>query len=363
MRLLRAYLTLGTLGTIASIVGIVGGGLAIANSLGGSGGSVTGGGSGPPFYSPGGLQAADTEWQNFLGALGPSVAGAASATEPNIANSYYNMLGIPTAPLQTAANEAGAYQANMAGQADQFHNLMSNQYGVNTGAAGNLMGAGNALWNTAQDPQNALFNKLLGQTTDASRAATSARGIGMSPEAAGIENQDVQNMLINWQNQQLGRQAQGLQGMTGAYQQAGAQGQAGMQDLIGSQTMSALAPQLLQQSAQTPYNTAMSIAQEPMNASNQFSQAMQGDIWGPMSNMMNLMIPYMNFGSGQQQNAFNQGQTNLNNLTSGLSTIGSQFGPNSPFAGMFNTNFSTTPPNFGPSSTSGQDSGYGFGGG
>ncbi|MHB8815839.1 MAG: hypothetical protein ACYDAE_21615, partial [Steroidobacteraceae bacterium] len=284
-------------------------------------------------YSPTGLAGADTNWQTLMTDLMANMVGPGTATNQvsgQLSPAYLQELATISGPYgsaqQVAANQAGAYYGNMASQADQFHNIMTGQALTNYGNEAALTGAGNALWNTAQDPQNALRNRMQQQVTDASRASTSARGIGMSPEAAGIENQDVSRFLQDWQNQQLQRQALGLQGMTGAYKGAGEQGQAGGTNLSGAQAMSALAPQLLQQSASVPYQAQMAVPQNIMNASDKYIQSQQADQWGPLANLMSMFIPYMNYGAGAQANAFNAGQANLSNLTSLLGMFGGQGG-------------------------------------
>jgi hypothetical protein len=295
----------------------------------GFGGGSGGGGSAFTPYSPTGLGGADQMWQTMMTDLAANMIGPGTATQQvsgQLSPAYLQELATITGPYgqaqQVAANQAGGYLGNMASQADAFHNIMANQAMQNYGAEGQLLGAGGQLWNTALDPQNALRDRLQQQVTDASRASTSARGIGMSPEAAGIENQDVSRFLQDWQNQQLQRQALGLQGMTGAFRGAGEQGQAGGANLTGSQAMSALAPQLLQQSASVPYQAQMAVPQNIIGASDQYISSQQQDQWQPFMNMMNMMIPYMNYGAGAQSNAFNAGQANLSNLVSGLGMLG-----------------------------------------
>jgi hypothetical protein len=95
--------------------------------------------------------------------------------------------------------------------------------------AGNLQGAGNAVLNTAFDPQNALYNQLFQQNTDQTRAGLEARGLDTSATGQGIENDSNQRFNIAWQNAQLGRQAQGLSSTEGAY----GQGQSGLQAAYG----------------------------------------------------------------------------------------------------------------------------------
>jgi hypothetical protein len=79
-----------------------------------------------------------------------------------------------------------------------------------------LIDAGNQTYNTALDPRGELYGRTAQQVQDQSRAATSARGVGMSPYSAGVENDAMRNFNIDWQNAQLGRQATGVGAMTGA---------------------------------------------------------------------------------------------------------------------------------------------------
>jgi hypothetical protein len=95
---------------------------------------------------------------------------------------------------------AGGFQAG-AGQAGQ----------MGMGAATNMFGAGGALYNTAFDPQQDLYNRTLAQITSGARAGSAARGLADTPWGAGVENQATRDFNIDWQNQQLQRQMQGGQ--------------------------------------------------------------------------------------------------------------------------------------------------------
>jgi hypothetical protein len=204
----------------------------------------------------------------------------------------------------------------LAGMTPQMMQTLMGQAGTAQGAQQNLMGAGNQLWNTAQDPQNALRNQMQQQVTDASRAGSSARGIGMGAQGAGLENQDVSNFLMNWQNQQLGRQAQGLQGMTGAYNQAGQQGNAVGQNLAGAMNMGALGPQFLQQGAQYPFDIA-----------NMYGGGMNANFYNPMLQGMQGAQNYMNTGVPASGYSFAAGQTGLRNATNALQGLGQLYQP------------------------------------
>lgn len=312
-----------SLATVGAIVGIGSGinSLTGGSLFGGGGGGGSSGGGSPYQYIPSGQQSSDQTWQQLLQQLTGAGGGAASAISPQIMQAYQSLQGLDPSGYQDAANRAGGYYGNLAGNEDAMHNILSNQAGVNQQAQQSLMGAGNQLYQTSLDPQNALRNQLQQQVTDASRAGTSARGIGVSGNAAGIENQDVSSFLTNWNNQQLQRQATGLQGMTGAYQQAGQQGQNVGTNLTGAAGLGTMAAGNILQSGQLPYSTQMSTGTDPFNFANLFSGA-QGGANNQLSGIMSQIIPYLNFGSGATNNAFGQQQTGLNNLTTGLGQLG-----------------------------------------
>ncbi len=79
-----------------------------------------------------------------------------------------------------------------------------------------LWQAGQNTYNTSLDPQGALYGGTAQRVQDQTRAGEAARGITMSPYGAGLENDAMRNFNIDWQNQQLGRQAQGTQAFAGA---------------------------------------------------------------------------------------------------------------------------------------------------
>ena len=74
---------------------------------------------------------------------------------------------------------------------------------------------------------------------------------------AGNENQALSNFDINWQNQQLGRQSQGLQGLESAYQGAGQQANQVGQNLTGAMDFYGMAPQYLNASTSYPMQAAL----------------------------------------------------------------------------------------------------------
>ncbi len=281
-----------SLATVAAVVGIGAG----INSL--TGGSLTGGSGsgGSATYVPTGLGQADTTFQQFLQSLGKNVGSESSTVQPGLQSGY-------------AATQPGGQFGNLGSMLANFAQLLGQGGQTAQQNAGALTGAGNQVFQTALDPQNQLRSQLQQQVTDASRAGTSARGIGMSPEAAGIENQDVSNFLINWQNQQLQRQLSGLQGMGGAYNAAATQGSQAGQDFAGSSGL---------------YNTASLL---PFQYANAFTGSQQPINQG-FGQILSQIIPYLNSGQGATGQAFQQQQTGLNSLTSGLGQLGKIFSSN-----------------------------------
>ncbi len=126
------------------------------------------------------------------------------------------------------------------------------------GQGGNLYGGANAIMQTGFDPQHQLYDRTATQTQQQQRAGQAARGVLSSPYGAGLENDAMKNFNIDWQNQQLQRQA--LAGNT-------ASGMSGM----GAQLQGA-APGMYAQSAAMPYNAYNQMGQNQMNIMGQMGQ-------------------------------------------------------------------------------------------
>ena len=187
--------------------------------------------------------------------------------------------------------------------------------------AQNLQGGANSIMNTAFDPQNALYAQLLNQNQNQANVQNSMSGVGTTPYGAGVADQSNQNFNINWQNQQLGRQATGLQGAESAYGAAQPLGNAGQSALV--------------QSAMLPYATTAAGA-----GAN--TQALQGGIGATTSASQPTiqdLLAYLN--TGNQANAtYNAGQIGGTNATTaqqsaGFGQLGNVLGAGFGLAGMF----------------------------
>lgn len=272
---------------------------------------------------------------------------------------------------QSQAATQGLY--NQAGQSNQqYQNLMNYQQGQLGNiqqSQGNLYGAGNQVLQTSQDPQSALYNRTASQLTDQTRAAEYARGIQSSPLGASVESNALGNFNIDWQNQQLARQSQGLSAAQGAYGSAQGLGnsytntQAGLQagqnqqyagltsaaqqnalnyvGAIGSSN--AQSQQNINAANQGFFNTGNQGAQATYGAGqaglgayqqnygnqSQALQNYQGANQGYLSGLNQLQsndLGYLNFGQGAQNQAFNQGQTQYQNQNQAIGQISGPIG-------------------------------------
>lgn len=169
------------------------------------------------------------------GVTGGSTAPVGGSSSPPISSTVPTAQptgSIPNGPnpaLQQPPTGASATQVqnpwNIAAQGSAINagTAAAGQGAANIGQAANMrtaantgVGAGNQVLNTAFDPQNALYDRTAQQLQDQVRVGEAARGITSSPYGADLENQAMSNFNIDWQNNQLGRQTQGL----GAYNTA-----------------------------------------------------------------------------------------------------------------------------------------------
>lgn len=185
-------------------------------------------------YNPalGGVQQTSTYTSGGGGVAGGGVPQAPSqpvvppiATPPTLSKPAKPVAGQPIGQQQLTTNPWSTSLINSA----QSAGVNAGQQGAgNIGAANQLRSSTGQMLNTAFDPQNALYNRTLQQVQDQQRVGQAARGITMSPYGAGLENQALSNFNIDWQNNQLGRQTQGLQSAGQSYGQAGNVGQQGI---------------------------------------------------------------------------------------------------------------------------------------
>ena len=143
----------------------------------------------------------------------PQAAGGAMGNIKNLQKTYGG-LGAHLLP-QAQATTQNLYNNPFAGMAlggAQMAAPMGMQAaGAQYGAGMGLIPGASQIMQTGFDPQQALYNRTLQQIQDQVRAGNMAAGVGTTPYGAGIESQAMQNFNIDWQNQQLARQAQAAQ--------------------------------------------------------------------------------------------------------------------------------------------------------
>ncbi len=249
------------------------------------------------------------------------------------------------------------------------------------GLAGRLGGAVPGLLDSGFDPRAALFNRTEGRLMDQTNAINAMSGVGNTPYGASVASNAMGNFDIDWQNQQLARQAQatgaagqaantagGLYGAapglaassaglpSGAYtnnigqllqamgqrNQAGLQGAAGYNSILGSSgqglnqannlNLSGVGAQ--QQYGAAPYNTQAGIGANSLSGLTNLTQLGNNQFALPNQEIGNLM-QYMGLGQNASQISGQLGQMGFNQTAQGLG--GALSGANTLFGqgGMF----------------------------
>lgn len=259
---------------------------------------VTGGltgnqqGAGPQMYVPTGLGGADTQFQDWMRQIGSNLSGMQQFGNFWPGAALQDMLNLDPNMLSRAGIQAGNLYQGLIPQAQNVSNSLS--------------GMGDALWQAGADPRGDLYRRTAQQVQDQSRAATSARGIGMSGEAAGIENQNMRNFNMDWQSQQLARMLQAGGAAGNLYQ--------------GALGANALTPGYAMQSGAVPWGAISTAAGYPLQAMSQYLPiiAAMNQQYGAG---MDKLIPYMNYGAGATNSAFGQQQAGLGNTVGALGDL------------------------------------------
>ena len=198
-----------SMATTAAVVGIAGTAYNMINGSNSGGGASAGSMGGMSPFVPGSADMflANSQLRNEQADLYGQSQDLNSTLSPILQNSLTQELGIDQTPLINAGIQEGQQYTGLANLSSYLSGLFANQGAGDLSQQQALRGAGNSIYQTAFDPQQALFNQLTQQTTDQTRAADSARGLAMSPYSVGNESQALSNFDINWQNQQLQRSA------------------------------------------------------------------------------------------------------------------------------------------------------------
>jgi len=326
---------------ISAIAGPVLGSIA-GNVVGGimGGGDSQYSGGGLPAYQPTWQSGADTAWQQAYGQNQNIVNQAYAGANPLYQQSLQQQNAINYDPYLQAYGQAGNYYGQGANVAGQQAGAYGQQAALSSQQQQNLYNAGNQVYQTALDPQNALFQQTQQQLTEQVNAGQAMRGLGNSAVGGAEYNQAMQNFDIAWQNQQLARQAQGLGAMAQGSQAGGAQGQLTGANLAAQAGAYGTAGGYQQQAGQVPLSAQQYAAQQPGVVGTQYAQQMAG-LQGLNATNMNQAQAYMGMGQAASMNAYNQyaGQQAVNTANNAANAqLGYQIGSNPAVGNWLNTN-------------------------
>lgn len=303
-----------------------------------------GGGGGASYYVPGGLSATDTGWRDAFINYQNLVGQGQSSALPAYQQAYQQSQAINYNPYLQAAQQAGQTYTGLGDTAMQQSGMYGQAAQTALGQQQAMYGAGNQILNTAFDPQSSLYNRTAQQLTDQVNAGQALRGLGTSAVGGQEYNQAMSNFNIDWQNQQLARQAQGISSAVGANQAGVQQGNLMGQNLVGQLGAGEQGAGYYLQGAQTPLTAQQTVANMPATNASQYLTNL-GNVEQGYSNLMGQAIPYMNYGQGAQQaNYTNQSNQNAANAQLGTNLVGAV--TNTPwYKSLWNSDTSNYNPN------------------
>lgn len=208
---------------------------------------MCGGGSKPPAaYTPKWQSGADSTLSGNLGSQSSQASGISNYALPQLQTQTSNVINDPNqaSAMATAGSASTMGQAagqQQMGQAQNLYNLSSS-----------LTPMAQQIYQTAFDPQGALYAQQLQQSQDAQNAMAAMYGVASSPYGAGLAAQNTNNFNIDWQNAQLGRQVQGAGAIQGLDSLSGSlAGQGAQLQNVGLNTYT--------QAGMLPYQTSQGI--------------------------------------------------------------------------------------------------------
>ena len=314
---------------IGPAISLVGGQLLGGSSPSGGGASGSG-----PIYTPTNMAGADQGWQQAFNGSQGIAQGNQGQTSPYFQQSLSQMEGMNYQPYLNAANQAGGMYGQAAGMAQGQAQGYGQQAQTALGQQGAMYGAGNQVMQTAFDPQNALFAQTQQQLGDQVNAGQAARGLGNSAEGASEYNNAMSNFDINWQNNQLSRQTQGISAMSTANAAGVQQGNLYGQDQGAALGAMSQGAGYMGQSGSVPMQAQQYAAQQPGAAANTYQQQMLGQqqLYG---NVQTGALPYMGLGQNAQTGNYSAVSAQNAQMAQGLGQLGTAaFGQN----GYFNSN-------------------------
>lgn len=247
--------------------------------------------------------------EGIQGAAMGALEGGQQAAQQVLANPY-------TGQAQAGANQAGG-MLGATGQ-DQFN--LGRQFSGQVAAG---LPAASQILNTAFDPQNALYDQTLQRTMDQIGTLMARTGTTDSGTGLAYGGDVLRDFNIDWQNRQLGRQLEGLQGYTAGMTGAG-------QNLGTGTNLQATGAQNVAAGGAMPYQTYRDIGTGTLDTLGQLANLARttagttsaaGDLqlggnmagYDAFTNNLNNQLGFAD--------AYSGGVNNLSNIYGGLSNV------------------------------------------
>ena len=280
------------------MVGLIGAGATLAGGLMGAFG-----GSNPVPQAP---TNPISPWPGVNTLTGGGPQGISSLSGYNLGGQY--LPGYEQG-LSELLGGYGTYGPGAQGAANVFAPAGMVNAGMGLGNAATLGGTINPLITQAFDPRSALFKQTSSDVSQNELAQLTNAGIATTPWGAGAYGQVMSNFDIGWQNQQLNRMLQGVQGAGGAATNAYNLGAGAAQGGAAAGLM--------------PFQTAGTVGQAPLSALSGASTYGQGAAQVPQTGISDW-LQYLGASTGGQNAA-----TNLYNAQLGAQQ--QQFGQSQAF--------------------------------
>lgn len=294
------------------------GGMGMLNSMFGPHQGPSPGQRAGQYYQPQFQGGMDQNFWNMIQQLQQQNQSLQGQVDPTLLSAFQQMGAMDYSGLINAADRSGAASTNYG---DLLQQLSQQQ----RGQIPQMQAAQDAIFKSSMDPRGELRSREEQHLIDQSNAINSMYGLGTSGVGGATTKQAVSDFGLNWENQQLARQLQGIQGMNTTNTAIG-------RDIGASAQLYGGSPTAYMAGGATPLSAREHAAQAPMSAAQQYMGAMQQGL-NPMYQLLNPQLQYMNYGVGANAGAFDASMRNA-----GFQS-GQQYGSmNSLFQGLQNPN-------------------------
>lgn len=316
-RLARAlfdrFYTHAFIGSAAAVVGIAAG----LNSMGAFGGGHN---SAPDpknymYYNPEQQGQAAGSWMDAFTKQSGLESQLSGAVSPQLLKLLQGGMNTQNPALSGLPPQLQGAYGNI-GSADQLYAQMLGRHGSD--ALSTLPQAGMSTYLRSLDPNNALHDQMLHGVMERSGAGQAARGIQIGGMGQGMSDEAGTNFEMDWSNQLLGRQVQGLSALEKAY---GTAGQTGTNMLDASANMWGQVPGALSGGAGADFAPGLMQSDFLSTLLGRLGGGMQQFGINPLAQVQNQAIPFLNQGAGAGANAFSGG-LNAFNANTGIGATG-----------------------------------------